>query len=116
MATFEALGEFEQIVLLAIVHVGEGAYGVPVREEIERRTGREISVGALYTAFDRLERKGFVYSTISDPTPQRGGRARRFVTVSASGLNALRRSRELHDRMWAGISSARLKPVKGGPS
>jgi PadR family transcriptional regulator, regulatory protein PadR len=116
MAKSEALGEFEQMVLLAIVHVGEGAYGVPVREEIERRTGREVSVGALYTAFDRLERKGLVRSTISDPTPQRGGRAKRFLTVSASGLRALRRSRELLDRMWAGISPARLKPAKGGPS
>ena len=116
MARFEALGEFEQMVLLAIVHVGEGAYGVTVREEIERRTGREVSVGALYTALDRLERKGFVRSTISEPTPQRGGRARRFVSISTSGLAALRRSRELLDRMWAGVSTSRLKPAKGGPS
>ncbi|HUE86156.1 MAG TPA: PadR family transcriptional regulator [Vicinamibacterales bacterium] len=116
MAKFDALGEFEQTVLLAIVHVGQGAYGVTIREEIERRTGREVSVGALYTAFDRLERKGYVRSTISDPTPQRGGRAKRFISVTAAGLAALRRSRELLDRMWAGIPASRLKPVKGGPS
>ena len=116
MAKFEALGEFEQMVLLAIVHVGEGAYGVTVREEIERRTGREVSVGALYTALDRLERKGFVRSTSSDPTPERGGRAKRVVSIRTSGLAALRRSRELLDRMWAGVPTSRLKPAKGSPS
>lgn len=116
MARFEALGEFEQMVLLAIVHLGEGAYGVTVREEIERRTRRAVSVGALYTAFDRLERKGFLRSTLSQPTPERGGRAKRFVSITAGGVAALRRSRDLLDRMWAGVSASRLKPARGGPS
>lgn len=114
MTRFDALGEFELTVLLAILHVGADAYGVTVREDIERRTGRSVSVGALYTAFDRLERKGYLRSTISDPTPQRGGRAKRYVQVTPTGLAALRRSRDVLDRMWAGISTSRLKPAKGG--
>lgn len=116
MSKFEALGEFEQTVLLAVIHVGTDAYGVTVREEIERRTGREVSVGALYTAFDRLERKGYVRSTTSDPTPQRGGRAKRFVSVTPVGVAALRRSRELLDRMWSGLSASQLEAAKGADS
>ena len=116
MARFDALGEFEHTVLLAIVHVGEDAYGVTVREDIERRTGRDVSIGALYTAFDRLERKGLLRSTVSDPTPQRGGRAKRYVAITPAGAAALRRSRELLDRMWTGVSAARLRPAKGGRS
>ena len=114
MAKFESLGEFEQTVLLAVAHVGAGAYGVTVRQEIERRTGRQISIGALYTAFDRLERKGYLRSKTSDPTPQRGGRSKRHLSMTASGVSALQRSRDLLDRMWAGLSAARLKPAKGG--
>jgi PadR family transcriptional regulator PadR len=113
MARIESLGEFEQTVLLALLHVGADAYGVTVRQEIERRTRRQVSIGALYTAFDRLERKGYIRSRISDPTPERGGRAKRHVAITATGINALRRSRELLDRMWAGLSASRLKP-KGG--
>lgn len=114
MTKVESLGEFEQTVLLAIVHVGAEAYGVTVRQEIERRTGRDVSIGALYTAFDRLERKGYVRSKVSDPTPQRGGRSKRHVHVTAAGIRALRRSRALLDRMWEGLSAARLKPAHGG--
>jgi DNA-binding PadR family transcriptional regulator len=114
MPRIESLGEFEQTVLLAILHVGADAYGVTIRQEIETRTGREVSVGALYTAFDRLERKGYIRSTVSDPTPQRGGRAKRHVALTSSGIKALRRSRDLLDRMWAGLSIVGLKPVKGG--
>jgi DNA-binding PadR family transcriptional regulator len=108
----DALGEFEQSVLLAIAHLGEGAYGASVRHEIESRTGREISIGALYTAFDRLERKGYLRSRASEPTPERGGRSKRLVHLTAAGAAALKRSRELMDRMWAGLSPQRLRPVK----
>ncbi|MEX2272785.1 MAG: helix-turn-helix transcriptional regulator [Vicinamibacterales bacterium] len=100
----DTLGEFEQIVLLAIARLGSEAYGTTIRREIEDRTGREIAVGALYTALERLERKGYVASVISDPTPQRGGRARRHFTVAAQGAAALKRSRETLARMWDGLS------------
>jgi DNA-binding PadR family transcriptional regulator len=101
----ESLGEFEQLVLLAIVRLGPDAYGTTIRHEIEERTGRMIAVGALYTALERLERKGYVDSKLSDPTPQRGGRARRHYRLRAPGAAALKRSREALSRMWAGIES-----------
>jgi DNA-binding PadR family transcriptional regulator len=109
MALPGTLGEFEQLVLLAIAHLKRGAYGVTVRREIESRTGREISVGALYTAFDRLERKGYIRSSASDPTPDRGGRSKRQVSLTPAGVGALRRSRRLLDRMWAGLDPALLR-------
>ena len=105
----QALGEFEQAVLLAILHLGPDAYGVTVRREIEARTRRTVAVGALYTALDRLERRGLVRSTFSDPTPRRGGRSRRHLAVSASGVAALERAREAMDRMWAGLRPGRLR-------
>lgn len=99
----ESLGEFEHCVMLAIVHLGDDAYGVPIRQEIGSRTGRDIAIGALYTSLDRLERKGYLRSTMSEPTPQRGGRAKRCFTITAAGAHALRRSRERLLRMWEGL-------------
>jgi DNA-binding PadR family transcriptional regulator len=99
----ESLGEFEQSVLLAIAHQGSEAYGVSIRQEIERRTGREVAVGALYTALDRLERKGYVASRMSDPLPARGGRARRQLSLRPAGAKALRQSRDFLNRMWDGL-------------
>ena len=100
----DTLGEFEQVILLAIAHLGSDAYGTSIRREIEARTGREIAVGALYTALERLERKGYVVSAMSDPTPQRGGRARRQFQIEPDGAAALKRSRELLARMWQGLT------------
>jgi DNA-binding PadR family transcriptional regulator len=99
----ETLGEFEHLVLLAIVRLKGDAYGSPIRREIEERTGRAVAIGALYTALDRLERKGYVDSSLSDPTPQRGGRAKRYFRLRPAGASALRRSREALTRMWAGV-------------
>ena len=104
----EYLGEFEQIVLLAILRLGEGAYGVPIRHEIEQRTGRHVSVGALYATLDRLESKDYVHSWFGDATPQRGGRSRRYFRLRPEGVEALTRSRSMLDRMWQGVK------VKGG--
>lgn len=104
MGRHDSLGEFEQSVLLAIAHLGPGAYGVPIRQEIEGRTGRTVAVGALYTALDRLERKGYVSSSRSDPDPVRGGRSRRHFQVEQRGLTALAQTRSLLDRMWDGVS------------
>ena len=107
----ESLGEFEQLVLLAIVQLGADAYGMTMRRQIEERTGRTVAIGALYTALDRLERKGYVASTLSDPTPQRGGRAKRIFRLQRAGAAALKRSRETLARMWAGVSPD-LKPER----
>ncbi|MGE0158596.1 MAG: PadR family transcriptional regulator [Gemmatimonadales bacterium] len=100
----QALGEFEQMVLLAILHVSaakEGeAYGVPIVEEIERRTGRTVSRAAVYVTLRRLEKRGLVTSWMSAPTGERGGKARRCVRVEPRGLDLLRESRRAMARMW----------------
>ena len=109
MARLDTLGEFEQSVLLAIAHLQDDAYGVTIRREIEARTGRSIAVGALYTGLDRLERKGYIRSAASDPTPQRGGRSKRQVTLLPAGGAALERSHDLMQRMWAGLKPGMLR-------
>jgi len=103
MARREHLGEFEQIVLLAVLRLGEDAYGVPIRSEIERRTGRSLTVGALYRTLDRLENKGYLNSWFSNPTPERGGRSRRYFRVRPLGLRTLRASRDALAAMWEGL-------------
>ena len=98
------MGEFEQIVLLAIVRLGEEAYGVTIRAEIEVCTGKAPAPGALYTTLDRLEDKGFLSSRLGDPTPQRGGRAKRFFTITASGIEAVARAQRSYQNLLRGIS------------
>jgi DNA-binding PadR family transcriptional regulator len=100
----ETLGEFEQCLLLAVVHLGDQAYGVTIRQEIETRTGRDIALGALYTSLSRLEQKGYVRSKMSDPTPERGGRSKRYFKLTGAGAAALRQSRARLARMWAGLT------------
>jgi DNA-binding PadR family transcriptional regulator len=97
------LGEFEQIVLIAVLRLGENAYAIPIRDEIEQRTGRSVARGALYTALERLETKGCLRSSMSDPLPERGGRARRYFTVTSTGLAAVRASRQSLLRLWQGL-------------
>ena len=103
MAGRDHLGEFEQIVLLAVLRLGDNAYGVPVRREIENRTGRSLTVGALYRTFDRLEEKGYLTSRFSDPVPERGGRSKRYFKVESVGMTALRESRDALAAMWEGL-------------
>ena len=103
MGQREHPGELEQIVLLAILRLGEDAYGVPIRSEIEERTGRVLTIGALYRTLDRLEDKGYVTSSFSNPTPTRGGRSKRYFNVSAIGVRALRASRDALAAMWDGL-------------
>jgi PadR family transcriptional regulator, regulatory protein PadR len=101
------LGEFEQLILLAILRLGDQAYGVTIRTEISERAGRTVAPGALYTALERLEDKGLVKSRIGDPTPQRGGRAKRFFTVTASGVKALARAQHAFQRLLEGLDVLR---------
>ena len=105
----QGLGEFEQLVLLAIVHLRGEAYGIPIVEEIERRTGRSVARAAVYVTLRRLEEKGFVSSWMSDPTPERGGKGRRYVKLLAEGARALRDARQATERMWRGLDPASLK-------
>jgi DNA-binding PadR family transcriptional regulator len=102
MATGLSLGEFEQVVLLAILRLAEDAYGVAIRAEITACTGREPTPGALYTTLDRLEDKGLVSSRLGDPTPQRGGRAKRYFTVNPKGLAAITHAQQSYRRLLEG--------------
>jgi DNA-binding PadR family transcriptional regulator len=104
MAATAALGEFEQVVLLAILRLGEDAYGVSIRREIAERTEREPAPGALYTTLDRLEEKGLVASKYGDPTPERGGRAKRYFTVTGAGVRAVARAQRAFQRLMEGLA------------
>ncbi|MEZ5288533.1 MAG: helix-turn-helix transcriptional regulator [Vicinamibacterales bacterium] len=99
------LGEFEYAVLLSAVHLGSGAYAVPMRELIEERSGRPVARGALYTALERLEAKGCLRSRMGDPTPERGGRARRYVSVTPLGMRALRSTHAAFARLTRGLEA-----------
>jgi PadR family transcriptional regulator, regulatory protein PadR len=102
----DRLGRFEELVLLALVRLRENAYGVPIRREIAERTGRDVSFGAVYTTLERLERKGYVSSRVGDPTPERGGRAKRYFRIEAPGITALNRSQQAVTRMAVGFAYA----------
>jgi DNA-binding PadR family transcriptional regulator len=100
------IGTFEEIVLLALVRLRDNAYGMSIRQEIEKRSGREVSIGAVYTTLDRLEQKGLVSSQMGEATPERGGRAKRYFKIQAPGKTALERTRKIMDRMWQGLKPA----------
>jgi DNA-binding PadR family transcriptional regulator len=102
MAKGTYLGEFEHMVLLALMRLGEGAYGVTIRREIEERTGRSVTLGAIYPTLHRLEDKGLVSSYNGEPTATRGGRSKRHFKLEAEGLAALQRSRDMVAAMWEG--------------
>lgn len=99
----DTLGEFEQMVLLAILHLGEDVYGVPIVDEIARRTGREVAPAAVYVTLRRLEEKVMLASWMGESTGERGGKARRYVRVTRAGLESLRASRKALDSMWRGL-------------
>jgi PadR family transcriptional regulator PadR len=101
------LGEFEHIVLLALLRLADQAYGVTVRQEIELRINREVSIGAVYATLDRLAAKGYVKSHLGDPTPERGGRSKRFFRVTAKGIAAVNRTHGALERMTEGLGFAR---------
>ena len=95
--------DFEQQVLLAVWRLGEGAYGASVRDELETATGRSVAQGAVYVTLVRLEKKGFLHSRLSDPTPVRGGKAKRLFTILPAGVEGVKAAREAMDRLWQGL-------------
>ena len=107
----QGLGDFEQMVLLAILQLGGEVYGVPIVDEIERRTGRSVSRAAVYVTLRRLEEKGLVSSWMSESSAERGGKPRRCVRVEPRGLEMLRESRAAVDQMWRGLDP-RLEGVR----
>lgn len=108
MGTNTAIGEFEQLVVLAILRLGDEAYSWNIRREIEERTGRRVSRGAVYTTLDRLENKGYLSSYLGPSRPVRSGKARRYYGVEPEGMDAIQESRRALQSMWAG-----LEPVIG---
>ena len=97
------LTDFELMILLAILRIGGDAYGVPIAREIERTGGRRVVLGAVYTALDRLERNGLVSSMVGEPTPERGGRAKRFFEVTPQGLRGVKGTQRALVALWNGL-------------
>jgi DNA-binding PadR family transcriptional regulator len=106
VASKKFLGEFEQMVVAAVLRLGDGAYGVSIIDYIAEHTGREVGSGALSTTLDRMERKGLVRSELRDPSAGRGMRARRYVRVTPAGLALARDSRAALLRLWQGLDEA----------
>jgi PadR family transcriptional regulator PadR len=103
------LNSFELMVMLAVIRLGENAYGVTISQEIETEGGRQVALGSVYAALDRLEGKGLVTSVLGDPTPERGGRAKRYFSVTRQGLREARRTHKALSRLWQGVAE-----VEGG--
>ena len=99
----ESLGHFELLVLLALLRQGEDAYGVPIAQAIEESTGKRVILASVYNTLERLEEKGLIRSTVGQPTAERGGRAKRYFSVTTSGLREVRVAKKALTRLWRGI-------------
>jgi PadR family transcriptional regulator PadR len=99
----ESLGHFELLVMLALVRQGEEAYGVPIADAIAQSTGKQVILASVYNTLERLEEKGLVCSTLGQPTPQRGGRAKRYFSITAAGLREVRAAKKALTVLWRGI-------------
>lgn len=97
------LGEFELLVMLALIRLDDNAYGVPISREIEKETNRETALGSVYASLERLEEKGFVSSQLGDPTPERGGRAKRYFRPTKKGLEKVRETRRILTAFWRAL-------------
>lgn len=111
MAARSYLGELELMILLAVVHLGDEAYGVPISRELERQRGHEVAVGSVYASLERMEAKGLVTSSVGDPTPERGGKARRYFRITEAGLRQVAATRQVLEKMWRGLPQLKGKRV-----
>jgi PadR family transcriptional regulator PadR len=103
MSSRSHFGEWELTVILALMRLGEDAYGVPICREIEAQTGREVAVGSVYATLERLEEKGFVSSELGKPTAERGGRAKKYFRITIIGVREVRRTRRALMNLWNGL-------------
>ena len=103
MKTGHHLSDFELIVMLVLLRLGDEAYGVPIAREIEEQMGREVKLGSVYGTLERLEEKGFVASELGEPTQERGGRAKRYFQVTKQGMRIVRETRQALTRLWQNI-------------
>lgn len=99
------LSEFELMLLLTILRLGDDAYGVPLSRELARTRGRDVSVGSVYAALDRLEIKGLIVSSLGESTPERGGRAKRYFRVTEQGLRSVHATRKVLSKLWKSLPS-----------
>ena len=100
MTSRSYLGEFELMLLLAVLHLGDEAYGVPISRQLEAHRGRDVSLGSVYAALERLEAKGLVVSTLGDPTPERGGKAKRYFHITKEGMRQVNETRRVLTELW----------------
>ncbi|HTF72131.1 MAG TPA: PadR family transcriptional regulator [Edaphobacter sp.] len=105
------LGEFELILLLTILHLGDDAYGVPLTRELSVLRGKDVSIGSVYAALDRLELKGLIASTLGESSPERGGRAKRYFRVTAKGIRSVNETRQVLTRLWKTLPSTEGDPA-----
>lgn len=103
MKTLAYLSDFELIAMLAVLRLGDNAYGVPIAREIEEQTKREVKLGSIYAALERLEEKGFVVSELGQPTRERGGRAKRYFHVTTQGMRQVRDTQRTLIKLWRGV-------------
>jgi DNA-binding PadR family transcriptional regulator len=99
----ESLGHFELLVLLALIRVGDEAYGVPIARAIEESSGRRVILASVYNTLERLEEKGLIRSTIGQPTAERGGRAKRYFSITTAGMREVRSAKKALTLLWRGI-------------
>lgn len=107
MRSRSSLGNFELMVLLVLIRLGEDAYGVPISRELERHTGRDVALGSVYAALERLEQKGLVSSALGDPTSARGGRAKRYFRVTSAGRREVRAAHQIFTALWQDLPALR---------
>lgn len=98
------LGEFEHMLMLALIQLKDQAYGAKIRQLLDSEISRAVAIGAIYSTLERLEKKGMVSSRLGESTPERGGRAKRYFSVTAEGEAALKRAKDAMDTLWQGIS------------
>jgi len=111
MAKRDFPGGFELLVLLALIRLGDEAYGVPISDAIEESSGREVAIGSVYITLDRLEAKGLVASRLGEPTAERGGRAKTYFRITAKGLRQVRQARRTLINLWAGVPQLEGEPA-----
>jgi DNA-binding PadR family transcriptional regulator len=107
MATLPTLSNFELMVILAIIRIGDGAYGVSISNEVEETTGAEVLLGSVYDALTRLEAKGVIASSLGEATPERGGRAKRHFRATSQGVRLVRDTQQSLVKLWKGLPQLR---------
>src|SRR5436309_10226234 len=108
------LGEFELMLLLAVIQLGDEAYGVPISRELEAHRGKDVSLGSVYAALERLEAKGLVESTLGDPTPERGGKAKRYFRVTREGWRQVQETRRVLTGLWKTLPEFKHQGLEEG--